>query len=82
MYTEAQVVAGIRHIVTSERLANIINHATWMVDRVGPLLEDDPDIAPELGTALAKLTEVVEALQRAHEFSKARTDVALGDTLR
>lgn len=78
MYTDQQVVQAITHCVSTTRLEGLVNQATEMVDGLGKLVEHDPDLKPEVQTVLAGLTEVVLALGRAHDFSKARVDVALG----
>ena len=81
MYTDEQVVTAITHCVTTTRLEHLVNQATEMVNGVGALAKTDPDVKPELQTVLDGLTEVVLALLRAHDFSKARVDVRLGDVL-
>lgn len=80
-YTDEQVVAGLTHVLTTDRLRALIVQASGMVEGVGLVVESDPDIKPEMRTVLASLQEAVEAMRRAHQFSQARAEVQLGDVL-
>ena len=79
--TDDQVGLAIKHCVSTTRLELLVNQATGMVNGLGALVEGDPEVGPEVQTALAGLNEVVQALARAHDFSKARVDVHLGHLL-
>lgn len=80
-YTDEQVVAAMQHCSTTTRLENLITQAREMVEGTTRLTEADPDLKPEVLTVLAGLNEIVGALSRAHDFSKARVDVKLGHVL-
>lgn len=75
MATDPYVLAA-RHIATTERLTLLIEQATLIVEGMGRVFDADDELAPELGAAAAHLSEFVKALRRAHEFSKARLEVA------
>lgn len=80
-YTDEQVLVAMQHAITTTRLEGLVHQATEMVHALGRLTESDPDVKPEVATALAGLNDVVLALGRAHDFSKARVDVKLADVL-
>jgi len=69
----------VRHVRSTERLTLLIESATAMVEMMSEIFDDDDELAPELGAALAELSDCVAALRRAHEFSKARLEVATGN---
>ena len=73
------MIGQVQHILTTERLTVLIGQATHMVEGMGVIFDSDDELAPELGAALAGLNECVQALQRAHTFSKARLEVASGN---
>lgn len=68
----------IMHITTTARLTVLIEQATVMVEGMGRVHDDDHELAPELHAAMVALGECVHALRRAHDFSKARLEVATG----
>lgn len=71
-----ELEVAIRHVLTTERLTVLIEQATLMVTGMRLLYDHDDELAPELAAALADLNGCVQALRRAHDFSKARLEVA------
>jgi hypothetical protein len=70
---------AVKHVLTTERLTVLIVQATSMVEGMGQINDTDDELAPELRTAVLALQECVGALRRAHDFSKARLEVATGN---
>ena len=70
---------AMRHVLTTERLTVLIGQATGMVEGISRVFDDDDELAPELKAALEALSETVQALRRAHTFSKARLEVVTGN---
>lgn len=79
MMTGDPLELAIRHVLTTERLTVLIGQATAMVQGISHVFDDDDELAPELKAALESLNETVQALGRAHAFSKARLEVVTGN---
>jgi hypothetical protein len=77
--TSDPLTLAIRHVLTTERLTVLIGQATAMVEGISHVYDDDDELAPELKVALEGLNETVQALGRAHDFSKARLEVVTGN---
>jgi len=62
----------------SERVRASINIAVFLADQCKGLTDLDPEIAPEVVTALEHVGETMEALGRAEAFAATRLEVMIG----
>lgn len=62
----------VRFTITSERLRGMLVDVRDLLRDMRELVETDPDLIPELKTAVDHLGEVGDAIERAHVFADAR----------
>jgi hypothetical protein len=65
----------LRFATASERIGCAISAMKLPLEFIGEMASADPELKPELSAAIEHIGEAVEALHRAHEFTKARLDV-------
>jgi predicted TPR repeat methyltransferase len=67
----------IRFTSTLERLAAAGEALRAPVTLLQRIVENDPDLSPEIAAALGQLVEVAETIRRASTFVEARLDARL-----
>ena len=77
MVSADPIAALVKHATTTTTLGSLINQSTFMVSQMHELLKNDDELVPELASAVEHMTEYVRALERAHDFSQARLEVAV-----